>query len=70
MRLAQSGAALPSPRLISTTIAHNESEPENRASLLTMQWGQFLDHDIALTPSVKAGEKLHTTVLYNTPFVY
>ncbi|XP_046655262.1 chorion peroxidase-like [Daphnia pulicaria] len=49
IRLAQSGAALPSTRLVSTTVTSNNSVPENDATFITMQWGQFMDHDLTQT---------------------
>lgn len=47
IRLSASGAPLPSTRLITTIVTMNESVSNNDASLLTMQWGQFLDHDFS-----------------------
>ena len=44
------GEELPSPRTISTTIHNDISHPHNRYTLMVMQFGQFLDHDITLTP--------------------
>lgn len=41
----------PSPRLISTTVLANESLPHYANTLMVMQWGQFLDHDLILTPT-------------------
>ncbi|XP_045034963.1 chorion peroxidase isoform X2 [Daphnia magna] len=46
IRLAQSGASLPSARLVSTTVLTNGTDTNNDAVLVTMQWGQFLDHDL------------------------
>lgn len=43
---------LPPPRLISTTMHFDQSAPHIRYALLTMQWGQFLDHDLTFTPMV------------------
>lgn len=44
----------PSPRLISWKIVRNSSEPESDVSSgithMVMQWGQFLDHDLDLSP--------------------
>ncbi|XP_054167499.1 peroxidasin homolog pxn-1-like [Oppia nitens] len=56
---AKSGKPLPSPRLISTTIHDDISSPHVRYALATMQWGQFLDHDLTFTPMyMGAGETL------------
>ncbi len=42
---------LPSARLVSTTVLNNKSFSRLDVSLLTMQWGQFLDHDLTSTPT-------------------
>ncbi|RWS06651.1 Peroxidasin-like protein, partial [Dinothrombium tinctorium] len=47
---SKSGNLLPSPRLISTNIHYDISNPHIRYALITMQWGQFLDHDLTFTP--------------------
>jgi len=41
---------LPSPRLISGALISHEDRPDNDYTLLLMQWGQFIDHDITHTP--------------------
>ncbi|XP_014676574.1 PREDICTED: lactoperoxidase-like, partial [Priapulus caudatus] len=41
---------LPSPRLISTSLHPSTSDLHSKISLMVMQWGQFIDHDIGLTP--------------------
>ncbi|KAI9556896.1 hypothetical protein GHT06_016690 [Daphnia sinensis] len=53
IRVSESGAALPNPRLITTSVTVNKSVSESQASLLTMQWGQFLDHDLTSTAIAK-----------------
>ncbi|XP_022240998.1 chorion peroxidase-like [Limulus polyphemus] len=49
-RRAFSGNELPNPRLISTTLHSDSSVLARDFTHLVMQWGQFLDHDITLTP--------------------
>ncbi|XP_063852971.1 uncharacterized protein LOC135095795 isoform X2 [Scylla paramamosain] len=44
------GKPLPSPRLISTNMHNDVSAPHVRYTLMVMQWGQFIDHDIIFTP--------------------
>ncbi|EFX68245.1 hypothetical protein DAPPUDRAFT_330268 [Daphnia pulex] len=44
---------LPSPCSISTAVLVNDSVPNPAVTLLAMQWGQFLDHDLTLTPTFK-----------------
>lgn len=44
------GGNLPSPRTISTAIHNDISHPHPRYTLMVMQFGQFLDHDITFTP--------------------
>nr|CAH0104885.1 unnamed protein product [Daphnia galeata] len=53
IRLSRTGAALPSTRLVSTTVTLNNSISNNDASFITMQWGQFLDHDLTQTPQFR-----------------
>lgn len=45
-----SGAPLPNPRTISTTIHPDISNLHTRYSLMVMQFAQFVDHDLTLTP--------------------
>lgn len=44
------GAPLPSPRVISTVIHPDISNLHSRYTLMTMQFAQFLDHDLTMTP--------------------
>lgn len=54
-RVAATGRELPSPRLISTQFATERDAPSENYTLLVMQWGQFLDHDLTHTP-ISRGE--------------
>ncbi|KAG8286535.1 hypothetical protein J6590_057621 [Homalodisca vitripennis] len=44
------GQELPSARAISTRVAQDADNPSNNYTLMVMQWGQFLDHDLTHTP--------------------
>lgn len=44
------GAPLPNPRVISTVIHPDISNLHNRYTLMVMQFAQFLDHDLTMTP--------------------
>ena len=41
----------PSARLVSQTVIHNISEDETLTHIF-MQWGQFIDHDLSLSPEL------------------
>lgn len=43
----------PSPRIISSTVIENITQDELPFSHLLMQWGQFLDHDLDLSPELE-----------------
>lgn len=45
-----SGDMLPNPRVISTVIHPDISNLHNRYTLMVMQFAQFLDHDLTMTP--------------------
>ncbi|KAF0288400.1 Chorion peroxidase [Amphibalanus amphitrite] len=44
------GSPLPSARRVSTTATTDSEAADDRFTLSVMQWGQFVDHDLALTP--------------------
>lgn len=48
---------LPSPRQLSSALISNEDHPDNDFTLLLMQWGQFLDHDITHSPLNKGSSE-------------
>ncbi|KAB0798263.1 hypothetical protein PPYR_09256 [Photinus pyralis] len=48
--LGVTGVPLPSPRVVSTVIHPDISNLHTRYTLMTMQFAQFLDHDITMTP--------------------
>jgi peroxidase len=48
--VAATGQELPSARLVSTQFAEDADTPYENFTLLVMQWGQFLDHDLTHTP--------------------
>ena len=52
-RLAVGGSVLPSSRRVSAATLSQRlatSDLNDRISLMVMQWGQFLDHDLSHTP--------------------
>ncbi|XP_043228244.1 peroxidase-like [Amphibalanus amphitrite] len=62
-RAAADGSALPSARRVSAACLSQPlvvSELSERISLMVMQWGQFLDHDLSHTP-------MSTATLYGRP---
>ena len=46
---------LPSPRTISNTLNADVNVPSNANTHMVAQFGQFLDHDFALTPEFHLG---------------
>ncbi|XP_014665270.1 PREDICTED: uncharacterized protein LOC106807453 [Priapulus caudatus] len=44
------GSLLPSPRVVSLGMHPTDSDLHGKVSVMVMQWGQFLDHDITHTP--------------------
>ena len=55
--------SLPSARIVSVNIfglgEASEGRISPRPSLLLMQWGQFLDHDLVHTPEAAGNVTLH-----------
>ena len=47
---ANGRSKLPSPRQLSSALISHEDRPDREFTLLLMQWGQFVDHDITHTP--------------------
>ena len=48
-RLAKDGSELPNSRLVSLSIAPEANIENNQYSLMLMQFGQFVDHDLTRT---------------------
>eukprot|EP00088_Acartia_fossae_P028789 TRINITY_DN29621_c0_g1_i3.p1 TRINITY_DN29621_c0_g1~~TRINITY_DN29621_c0_g1_i3.p1 ORF type:complete len:828 (-),score=123.74 TRINITY_DN29621_c0_g1_i3:220-2703(-) len=44
---------LPTSREVSEAMTSSEDKPDRKHTLMLMQWGQFVDHDITHTPTVK-----------------
>lgn len=44
------GTPLPSPRIVSTVIHPDISNLHTRYTLMVMQFAQFLDHELTMTP--------------------
>jgi len=44
------GSSLPNPRTVSQNIHTSQATPDPQFTMAMMQWGQFIDHDLALTP--------------------
>lgn len=53
-RRAKDGSELPNPRLLSLSIAPEANLENNKYSLLLMQFGQFVDHDLTRTGTTKS----------------
>jgi peroxidase len=54
------GSKLPSPRLISQKVHYHVEKLDPKYTLMLMQWGQFIDHDLTHTPTLRG---FHSTVL-------
>ena len=55
-RRSISGGELPSPRLVSTSLAKDVDTTDSRYSVVLMNFGQFIDHDLTHVPVMKAGD--------------
>lgn len=53
-RIASDGGPLPSARAVSAAATPDMDVPHNMFTLLTMQWGQFIDHDLTVTAITKS----------------
>ncbi|XP_065580861.1 peroxidase-like isoform X1 [Artemia franciscana] len=51
---AKSGAELPNVRAIRSRVLFDEDHPWNDATHMSMQWGQFLDHDLSHVPMFRS----------------
>ena len=49
-KAARAGGSLPSARLVSINIVPDVDAPSELDTHNVMQWGQFVDHDLAHTP--------------------
>lgn len=56
-RVSVTGGELPSARLVSQQLTINREEDYRSFTLMVMQWGQFLDHDITHTPLSKGSQQ-------------
>jgi len=54
---APRSTGLPSAREVSTATISSQNKENNKYTLMLMQWGQFVDHDITHTPVVKGTEE-------------
>lgn len=54
------GGPLPNPRWLSLAMSDASNHPHSHVSSAFVYWGQFIDHDLTLTPQEKIDDK-HTT---------
>ena len=61
-------STLPSPRAVSLAVHQELEQPRNHkdVSVMVMQWGQFLDHDVTLTPGTFILQKLSLIFIFRT----
>jgi hypothetical protein len=55
-RRTVTGDPLPNPRVLSSLIHRSLNAPSSKFSLMLMQWGQFLDHDVTSTAQTRGFE--------------
>ncbi|CAL4125935.1 unnamed protein product, partial [Meganyctiphanes norvegica] len=55
-RKSMNGKELPNPRRISRILSNSKQQQTPKFSLMVMQWGQFIDHDVTLTPEIELKE--------------
>jgi len=53
VRGGRTGNRLPNPRLVSNVVHKDKKKADIRHTLMLMQWGQLVDHDITLTPMIR-----------------
>ncbi|KAK4304133.1 hypothetical protein Pmani_023906 [Petrolisthes manimaculis] len=53
LRESVMGGPLPNPRRISDTVHRSLNRPSYQITMMVMQWGQFLDHDITATAQTR-----------------
>lgn len=61
---AKNGSPLPSPRLISNNLFRAPgdcTETDHARTLMVMAWGQFIDHDLTHTPTMKGDGEVPIT---------
>lgn len=63
------GTPLPSPRVVSTVIHPDISNLHTRYTLMTMQFAQFLDHELTMTP-IHKGEVSFSLLIYTAEIIY
>ncbi|KAK7002154.1 hypothetical protein SK128_016026, partial [Halocaridina rubra] len=64
-QLSVRGVPLPSPRSISSQVILHQQDVYENLTILIMQWGQFLDHDITHTPITKGKDMSDITCCRN-----
>jgi peroxidase len=52
-RSVHNGVPLPNPRLVSREVHTSETNPDPKYTLMVMQWGQLIDHDLTHTPMIR-----------------